>query len=59
MQLIAEENVKKFDDVALSECIEVHVGNNMLPLRIGDKINIGDGIIRVVIKIQINENVFG
>ena len=56
MQLIAEESVKKFDDVGLPECIEVHVGNNRLPLRIGDKIDVGDGIIRVVMKIQINED---
>lgn len=55
MQLIAE-SVKKFDDVGLPKCIEVHVGNSILPLRIGDKIDVGDGIIRVVMKIQINED---
>lgn len=55
MQLIAE-SVKKFDDVELPTCIEVHVGNSILPLRIGDKIDVGDGIIRVVMKIQINED---
>lgn len=51
-----EKDIKKFDDIDLSSNIEIYVGNFMLPLKIGDKIDIGDGVIRVVMKIQINED---
>ena len=36
--------------------IEVSVDGQALPLKIGDKINIGDGIVRTVMKMQINED---
>lgn len=36
--------------------VEVVVNCNSLPVSIGDKIDIGDGIIRTVMKIQINED---
>ena len=50
------EDIKKFDDISLSDHIEVCVGKDVLPLKIGDKIDIGDGVIRVVMKVQVNED---
>ena len=38
------------------QCIEVHVNGLVLPFKIGDKVNIGDGIVRTVMKMQINED---
>ena len=36
--------------------IEVSVDGLAWPLKIGDKVNIGDGVIRTVMKMQINED---
>ena len=52
----SKEDIIKFDDVASNTTIEVSINNEKLPLKIGDKIDIGDGIIRIVMKIQINED---
>lgn len=47
----------KFNDMQCeSNKINVQVNENTLPLQIGDKIDIGDGIIRIVVKIQVNED---
>lgn len=51
-----KEDIKKFDCINLSKHVEVYVENNILPLYIGEKIDIGDGVIRVVMKIQVNED---
>lgn len=52
----SKDNIIKFDDVASNTSIEVSINSEKLPLKIGDKIDIGDGIIRIVMKIQINED---
>lgn len=36
--------------------IPVVVGGNTLPLEIGRKVNVGDGLIRTVMKVQVNED---
>ena len=41
---------------ARMNCIPVSVNGNKLPLNIGSKLDIGDGLIRTVIKMQINED---
>lgn len=45
-------------DIAVDEvhCIEVSIDGLALPLKIGDKVNIGDGVIRTVMKVQVNED---
>ena len=52
----SKDNIIKFDDVASSTSIEVSINSEKLPLKIGGKIDIGDGIIRIIMKIQINED---
>ena len=37
-------------------CIEISVGGNALPLKIGDKIDAGSNVTRVVMKVQVNED---
>ena len=41
---------------ARMNCIPVSVNGNKLPLNIGSKLDIGDGLIRTVMKMQINED---
>ena len=36
--------------------IEVTVDGKQLPLKIGDRIDIGDGVMRMVMKMQVNED---
>ena len=43
-------------DVDAVHHIEVSVDGLALQLKIGDKVNFGDGVIRTVMKIQINED---
>lgn len=51
-----ENNIFKFDNVASYDNVEISVNGKKLPLKIGDQIDIGDNVIRVVMKIQINED---
>lgn len=53
-----EKYVDDIVDIDVNEIhhVEVSVDGHVLPLKIGDKVNIGDGIIRTVMKIQINED---
>lgn len=43
-------------DIGDTHHVEVSVDGITLPFKIGDKVNIGDGIIRTVMKMQINED---
>ena len=51
-----ENNIFKFDNVASCDNVEISVNGKNLPLKIGDQIDIGDNVIRVVMKIQVNED---
>jgi len=49
-----DDGIMSFDSHCIKS-IPVTVNGHKLPLEIGSKINVGDGLVRTVMKIQVNE----